>query len=114
MKTYSIQTNPSGTRHIDINEEHLATIERYSLFDHLIDSNGIVDESVLEKLRLTLRSLIMSKAEPEKELLTLALDVVFHNNMKALGLYNLVNIYVTWLDEKKQQDESQKIIEETL
>jgi hypothetical protein len=79
----------------------------------LIDSNGIVDESVLEKLRLTLRSLIMSQREPEKELLTLALDVVFHNNMKALGLYNLVNVFITWRDEKKQK-ESQEITEETL
>jgi hypothetical protein len=113
MKNYTIQTNPTGTRHIDVTEEHLATIDRYALFDHLIDSNGIVDESVLEKLRLTLRSLIMSQREPEKELLTLALDVVFHNNMKALGLYNLVNVFITWRDEKKQM-ESQEITDGTL
>ena len=49
---YTIQANPSGTRSLEISEENLATIEKYGLFRHLIDSNGIVDESVLEKLRL--------------------------------------------------------------
>ena len=47
---YTIQANPSGTRSLEISEENLATIEKYGLFRHLIDSNGIVDESVLEKL----------------------------------------------------------------
>ena len=45
---YTIQANPSGTRSLEISEENLATIEKYGLFSHLIDSNGIVDESVLE------------------------------------------------------------------
>lgn len=53
---YTIQANPSGTRSLEISEENLATIEKYGLFRHLIDSNGIVDESVLEKLRLNIRS----------------------------------------------------------
>ena len=52
---YTIQANPSGTRSLEISEENLATIEKYGLFRHLIDSNGIVDESVLEKLRLNIR-----------------------------------------------------------
>ena len=43
---YTIQANPSGTRSMEISEENLVTIEKYSLFQHLIDSNGIVDESV--------------------------------------------------------------------
>ena len=46
---YTIQANPSGTRSLEISEENLATIEKYGLFRHLIDSNGIVDESVLER-----------------------------------------------------------------
>ena len=49
---YTIQANPSGTRSMEISEENLVTIEKYSLFQHLIDSNGIVDEAVLEKLKL--------------------------------------------------------------
>ena len=48
---YTIQANPSGTRSMEISEENLVTIEKYSLFQHLIDSNGIVDEAVLEKLK---------------------------------------------------------------
>ena len=60
---YTIQANPSGTRSLEISEENLATIEKYGLFRHLIDSNGIVDESVLEKLRLNIRSLIASQEE---------------------------------------------------
>ena len=49
---YTIQANPSGTRNLEISEENLATIEKYGLFRHLIDSNGIVDETVLDKLNL--------------------------------------------------------------
>ncbi len=37
---YTIQANPSGTRNLEISEENLATIEKYGLFRHLIDSNG--------------------------------------------------------------------------
>lgn len=44
---YTIQTNASGTRSMEISEENLQTIEKYALFQHLIDSNGIVDESML-------------------------------------------------------------------
>ena len=47
---YTIQTNASGTRSMEISEKHLETIEKYSLFQQLIDSNGIVDETVLDKL----------------------------------------------------------------
>ena len=48
---YTIQANPSGTRSIEVSNENLRTIEKYALFRHLIDSTGIVDESVLDKLR---------------------------------------------------------------
>lgn len=66
---YTIQANPSGTRSMEISEENLVTIEKYSLFQHLIDSNGIVDEAVLEKLKLNIRSLIASQEEDSKDLL---------------------------------------------
>ena len=35
---YTIQTNASGTRSMEISEENLQTIEKYALFQHLIDS----------------------------------------------------------------------------
>ena len=53
---YTIQANPSGTRSLEVSEENLATIEKYGLFRHLIDSNGIVDETVLDKLKLNISS----------------------------------------------------------
>ena len=73
---YTIQANPSGTRNMEISEENLVTIEKYSLFQHLIDSNGIVDEAVLEKLKLNIRSLIASQEEDSKDLLDLCIDVI--------------------------------------
>ena len=78
---YTIQANPSGTRNMEISEENLVTIEKYSLFQHLIDSNGIVDEAVLEKLKLNIRSLIASQEEDSKDLLDLCIVVIYHNNM---------------------------------
>ena len=68
---YTIQTNTSATRSMEISEEHLKTIEKYALFRHLIDSTGIIDESVLDKLKLNVRSLIASQEEDSKDLLDL-------------------------------------------
>lgn len=96
---YTIQTNLSGTRTMEITEEHLLTIRKYSLFEHLIDSNGIVDESVLNKLRLNTRSLIASSENNCKDLLDLCIDVIYHNNMKAYGLNALIKLYQTWNQE---------------
>lgn len=97
-----IQTNASGTRSIEVSEPHLATIERYQLLRDLIDSNGYVDEDVLDKLKLNIRSLLESEAGRDKQLLDLCLDVIYHPNMKALGLQNLVQLFLDW---KKTQTE---------
>ena len=83
---YKIQTNSSGTRSIEISEEHLQTIEQYQLFRDLIDSNGYVDEEVLNKLKLNIR-----------------LDVIYHPNMKAFGLQQLVLLFINW--KNKGNDE---------
>ena len=90
---YTIQANPSGTRSLEISEENLVTIEKYGLFRHLIDSNGIVDETVLDKLKLNIRSLIASQEEDSKDLLDLCIDVIYHDKMKAYGLKNLMAVY---------------------
>ena len=58
---YKIQTNQSGTRSIDISDEHLQTIRRHQLFRDLIDSNGYVDETVLDKLKLNVRAILESE-----------------------------------------------------
>ena len=91
-----IQTNSSGTRSIEIEEKHLETIEKYQLFRDLIDSNGYVDEAVLEKLKLNIRALLESETGHDKTLLDLCLDVIYHPNMKAYGLQQLVLLYINW------------------
>ena len=91
-----IQANPSGTRDIEVSDEHLQTIEDYQLFRDLIDSNGYVDESVLDKLKLNIRSILESEAGKDKRLLDLCLDVIYHPNMKAFGLQQLVLYYINW------------------
>lgn len=107
MKTYTIQTNAKGTRSMEISDEHLATIEKYGLFRHLIDSNGIVDESVLEKLKLNIRSLIAAQVEDSKDLLDLCIDVIYHNNMKAYGLQQLIQLYLQWLSQQEPEEEEE-------
>lgn len=92
---YTIQTNPSGTRSMNISEENLQTIDKYALLQDLIDSNGIVNEAVLDKLKLNVRSLITSEAT-SKELVDLCIDVIYHNNMKAFGLHQLIMLYINW------------------
>ena len=104
---YTIQANPSGTRSMEISEENLVTIEKYSLFQHLIDSNGIVDEAVLEKLKLNIRSLIASQEEDSNDLLDLCIDVIYHNNMKAFGLQQLIKLYLTWLSKQEAEEEEE-------
>lgn len=93
---YTIQTNQSGSRSLQISDEHLATIRRYGLLENLADSNGFVDESVLEKLKLNIRSLIAADNGDIKDLLTLCIDVIYHDNMKAFGLQKLMALYDEW------------------
>ena len=102
---YTIQANPTGTRKIEVTEKDLQTIKRYTLFQHLIDSNGIVDESVLEKLRLNIRSLIAAQEGDRKDLLDLCIDVIYHNDMKAFGLHQLILLYVKWDEEQVESEE---------
>ena len=104
---YTIQANPSGTRSIEVSSENLKTIEKYALFSHLIDSTGIVDEPVLDKLKLNIRSLIASQEEDSKELLDLCIDVIYHNNMKAFGLQQLIKLYLPWLSTQDAEEEEE-------
>ena len=86
---YTIQANPSGTRTISVEDSHLETIQKYELLDGLVNSTGIIDEETLGKLRLTLRSILEMQDIVDKDLLALSLDVIYHNDMKALGLKGL-------------------------
>ena len=94
-----IQSNSSGTRSIEVSDDHLLTIEKYQLFRDLIDSNGYVDEQVLDKQNLNIRSLLEGDAGKDKTLLDLCLDVIYHPNMKAFGLQQLVLLYINWKNQ---------------
>ena len=99
---YKIQANASGTRSINVRDEHLATIRKYSLLKNLIDSTGFIDEQVLDKLKLNMRSMLESNMGADKGLVDLCLDVVYNKNMKAFGLHQLVLLYIEW-DEKNYE-----------
>ncbi len=90
---YDIQLNESGTRRLDVTEENLRTIGKYDLFNGLADSTGYVTEETLDRLKLTVRSLIASSVEDTKDLLDLCIDVIYHEKMKAYGLRNLMQAY---------------------
>ena len=101
---YKIQSNPTGTRSIDISEKHLETIEKYQLFRGLIDSNGFVDEQVLDKLKFNIRAMLETDTLKDNALLDLCLDVIYHQNMKAFGLQQLVLLYIQWMDDKEAEE----------
>lgn len=99
-----IQANVSGSRSIEITDLHLQTIDKYALLTNLVDSNGIVDENVLDKLKFNVRSILESEDNTDKNLLDLCLDVIYNNNMKAFGLNRLMSLYTEW---KAKQEEVQ-------
>ena len=101
-----IQANHSGTRSIDVTEQHLKTLDKYSLLRNLVDSNGIIDETVLDKLKLNARSMLEAEAGKDKALLDLCLDVIYNNNMKAFGLHQLVLLYIDWKSHQEPEEEA--------
>ena len=102
---FKIQANASGTRSIEVSEAHLETIRKYKLL------NGIVDEPTLDKLKMNVRSMLESSGVADKALLDLCLDVIYNNNMKALGLQNLTALYRSW-EEKAEADKEEEKTEE--
>ena len=102
---HKIQSNPSGTRSIDISDEHLTTIKKYQLFRGLIDSKGFVDEQVLDKLQFNVRAMLETETLKDNSLLDLCLDVIYHPNMKAFGLQQLVLLYIDWIDSLENTQE---------
>ena len=92
-----------------VNETQLQTIGRYNLLSDLLDSNGIVSEEVLDKLRLNVKSLLESNHN-DADLVDLCSNVIFHKNMKAFGLHQLILLYIEW--EKTQHEDGQTTVEE--
>ena len=54
-----------------------------------------------------IRSLIASQEEDSKDLLDLCIDVIYHNNMKAFGLQQLIKLYLTWLSSPEAEEEEE-------
>ncbi len=106
---YKIQANASGTRSIEVTDNHLETIKKYALLSALIDSNGIIDEDILDKLRFNVRGLLESEPGKDKALLDLCLDVIYNQNMKAIGLKNLVVLFKEW-DLTHQDAENDNVL----
>jgi hypothetical protein len=102
----NIQANHSGTRTIEVTEKHLETLEKYALLRNLVDSNGIIDEAVLDKLKFNVRSMLESEAGKDKDLLDLCLDVIYNSNMKAFGLHQLVLLYIDWKSKQHAEEEN--------
>lgn len=102
-----IITNQSGTRTIEVTTQHLETIKKYQLFRNLIDSNGIINETVLEKLRLNTRALLESNGTSDKALMDLCFDVIYHPNMKAIGLHNLIVLYTEQMFTVEEANDSE-------
>jgi replicative superfamily II helicase len=108
-----IQANHSGTRSIEVTENHLMTIDRYALLRNLVDSNGIVDEDVLDKLKFNVRSMLESETGTDKDLLDLCLDVIYNANMKAFGLHQLVLLYIDWKSKRPVVESEEDELEVT-
>lgn len=100
MKT--IQANARATRTINVSEQNLETIKEYKLFDLFNKSHDIIEETDLNKLKLTIRSLIAGEEENCKNLLDLCIDVIYHKDMKAFGLNQLIILYNEWLEIPKE------------
>jgi len=97
---YKIQLNATGTHHLEVEDCYFETIAKYKLFKSLIDSNGYVDEGVLDKLKLNIRSIISNNTDCT-DLLDLCIDIIYHNKMKSYGLHQLILAYVDWTHKQE-------------
>lgn len=100
---YKIICNMKGSRTMAVTEDNLLALEKYNLFADLVDSNGIVDDAVLERLQFNVRSLMQSSSH-DVDLISLAQDIIFHPNMKALALHQLILLYIDWQKEKETEN----------
>lgn len=105
---YDIQLNESGTRHLNVSDAYLTTIQKYNLFHGLLNSTGYVTEDDLEKLRLNLTALIAAQGTNAGELLDFCSHVIFHNKMKAYGLKKLISLYEEWSASHPEQEPTEE------
>ena len=61
-----------------------------------------------QTVEANVRSLIASMEENSKDLLDLCIDVIYHNNMKAFGLHQLILLYIQWERDKEAREDSEE------
>lgn len=105
---YKIQTNNTGSREMFITDEHLQTIRQRQLFKDLVDSTGFVNEDVLDKLKLMVRS-IMENEKNCDDLIRFSQEVLYNDNMKAHGLNQLIILYKNWIHTQEEMENSMEL-----
>ena len=93
-----IQLNEKGSHFLEITDLHFQTLREYALLKDLVDSTGYVTEDILLRLKLHTRSLLLSASPVPQDLLDLYAEVICHDKMKAYGLKQLIEAYVTFVD----------------
>ena len=53
---------------------------------------------------MNVRSLLENSARNDRDLLSLCFDVIYHQNMKVVGLHNLIILYNNHITEDKQDN----------
>ncbi len=93
-----IQLNEKGSHFLEITDLHFKTLREYALLKDLVDSTGYVTEDILLRLKLHTRSLLLNASPVPQDLLDLYAEVICHDKMKAYGLKQLIEAYVTFVE----------------
>jgi hypothetical protein len=93
-----IQLNEKGSHFLEITDLHFQTLREYALLKDLVDSTGYVTEDILLRLKLHTRSLLLNASPVPQDLLDLYAEVICHDKMKAYGLKQLIEAYVTFVE----------------
>lgn len=93
-----IQLNEKGSHFLEITDFHFQTLREYALLKDLVDSTGYVTEDILLRLKLHTRSLLLNASPVPQDLLDLYAEVICHDKMKAYGLKQLIEAYVTFVE----------------
>ena len=93
-----IQLNEKGSHFLEITDLHFQTLREYALLKDLVDSTGYVTEDILLRLKLHTRSLLLNASPMPQDLLDLYAEVICHDKMKAYGLKQMIEAYVTFVE----------------
>ncbi len=100
---YKIQANQSGTRSIEVSDQHLRDYRKVSVTSQPRRQQRHYRRGSARQTETQCAFTPRSSDIKDKELLDLCLDVIYNQNMKALGLHNLVLLYVDWKDKKQAE-----------